>query len=306
MALPFGVLPAPFLGDEHVPIEGVSRPLIPARTDVTLQFQAWAEFDTQSPGGSSSTGSPRGYNHWEALWAASETGADDSSLATPLASGPSDGTIYYSQTARDASIVLRKLNRFPAQVVEQWQPARTDEVFYWLKNIHATGVSPSSLSGLSNTTANVIFEPTRQDALLLRFCELFFFFFLFSFFFFLSSTTVSSTLTSTSTSTSRQLHLALQGLPRRRTRLILPPVYETIRPLLPKQYPPCPDGDLYVRVLPERDKSTVYRQYRRYGAQVPGHPYAQRAPPDPEVDDGRGHRDRDAAHVERMVLGKHA
>lgn len=164
--LSFGQLLPPFFEDEPVHIEGVFHPLISANGNVPMQHPLWAESGIQASG---STSSSSDLSCWQALWP-TETTMCETDLSVELACPP-DCTLH-SQTAHDASIVLRKLKAFPARYIENWQPEETDDVLYWLR-LQSSAASPSSPQGQIDATVASNADPTREDAVLLRLCEVF-------------------------------------------------------------------------------------------------------------------------------------
>lgn len=83
---------------------------------------------------------------------------------------PPDCTLH-SLRAHEASAVLRRINAFPAQCLENWQSEGTDEVLYWLK-LQNSETSPSSPSSQVDTAATGAADPTWDDAVLLRLCKI--------------------------------------------------------------------------------------------------------------------------------------
>lgn len=158
-----GQLPSPFVGDELAHFAGFSRPLIPPKSDVPVQQPPWTEPGQQARG---STSPLRNLSHWHELWPAR------SGISSIDAKGegicPPDCTLH-SKIAHDASMVLCKIDALPAQFVEEWQPERTDDVLYWMK-LQSSAASPSS-SNQIDAVVNPVTDPTREDAVLLRFCK---------------------------------------------------------------------------------------------------------------------------------------
>lgn len=149
----FGQLPPPFIEDELIHIEGVSRPLLPPKSDARTQVRA-------------SASSPDSPSHWQAVWPTKLAPRETDPIAEPAC--PPDCTLH-SQAAHDASIVLRKMNAFPARYMEQWQPDGTDDVLYWLQ-LQSPAVStpppPSQVDAAEMSTT----DPNVEDAVLLRLC----------------------------------------------------------------------------------------------------------------------------------------
>lgn len=160
--------------------------------------------------------------------------------------------LIHTEAFHAAAVLLTKIIALPVQFVHQWQPDRTDEIFFWLsQQVPFEAVSPSRPT---HSVSSLPFQPTRQDADLLRICE-----YLAKPASFSDGDSVSEDPSSTDASNlenkkkSRQFHLALQSLTRRGPGYQYKPLYEAVHSILPAQPFADPDIDLHVSVLPERD-----------------------------------------------------
>lgn len=77
------------------------------------------------------------------------------------------GCTFHSEAQHTADLLLGRIVALPGTYVAQWQPAKTDEVLHWLNRQVAFEVSSP---GTPNSVPVSPFQPTRQDAELLRIC----------------------------------------------------------------------------------------------------------------------------------------
>lgn len=164
VAPPFGLLPSAF-ADEHVSIAGVTEPLLPPASfqpqqQHQLASTTWGQFaeDVVSAPWS---------DHWQSFWMAS-SGRDASPSQQVGSSLCLPGCILHSRAYHSAALLIENMIAFPANYVQQWRPEKTDEVLFWLnRQIAFEASSPDSSSG----RMVLPFQPTRQDAELLRICK---------------------------------------------------------------------------------------------------------------------------------------
>lgn len=163
--LPFGLLPSVFAGDEHVLTAGVAEALLPA---VQLQHQQQHQWSSTSWGGAEDSIVPTTWNdHWSRLWAASFSRDTDPSQSVE-SNMCQPGCNVHSEAYHCAETLVGKIIAFPANYVQQWRPEKTEEVLFWLKRQMAFDASSPSMV---NRRLTLAFQPTKQDAELLRICE---------------------------------------------------------------------------------------------------------------------------------------
>lgn len=76
--------------------------------------------------------------------------------------------MFHSEAYHSAALLLDEVIAFPANYVKHWRPEKTDEVLFWLnRQMASTASSPNLVSG----KVALPFQPTRQDAELLRICK---------------------------------------------------------------------------------------------------------------------------------------
>lgn len=129
-----------------------------------MQQATWGGPGLQARASTSSQGSPV---NWPGPWPVTMGTGKSDRTAEPAC--PPDCALH-SQAAHDASMLLRKINAFPARYVELWQPDGTDDVLRWLhfQNPAASPSLPSQVDALAAPTAG----PSREDAVLLRLCKI--------------------------------------------------------------------------------------------------------------------------------------
>lgn len=173
-----GLLPSVFVGDEHVLVDGVHEALLPATSQLLQQQQQQLQKQREQqqqqqqqrqrpreewPQYAQATTSSTGWDdHWQGL-----SPAMIQRDGSPGGCQPDCG--IHTEAFHDARVLLAKIIDFPGQYVQQWQPGRTDEVLLWLNQ--QASFEPSSPSGSLSGSASLPFQPTRQDAELLRICE---------------------------------------------------------------------------------------------------------------------------------------
>lgn len=130
-----------------MPVDGISQPLLPSNTRIQQQRPSspWSQFPT-----SNATG---WFSHWQ---------EPDPAQIVALSTCPPDCAAH-SEAFHAAEVLLRKIVTFPARFTQQWQAEKTDEVLYWLDQ--------QAFSNAANNGTGLPFQPTRQDAELLRICE---------------------------------------------------------------------------------------------------------------------------------------
>lgn len=169
------LLPSVFIGDGHTLDQGITEALLPEALQLfhpQQQEQQWSPTDWPQFAETSRMGWG---SHWQSLWSASFRRGVSPVLSDTCRP---DCTIH-SEAVHAATVLLNKFTAWPGQYVQLWQPGRTDEVLFWLtQQISPEASSPPSPS---SSFADLPFQPTRQDAGLLRICEECCFF---SFFFF--------------------------------------------------------------------------------------------------------------------------
>ncbi|KAJ4396604.1 hypothetical protein N0V93_000825 [Gnomoniopsis smithogilvyi] len=161
--LPFGLLPPAFAGDEHVSIAGVADALLPSVSPQFQQQQQWPSTDWGDLSESMVT-PPSSDDYWHGLWTAS-LGRDTSTPSQINSGDCQPGCTIHSGIYHSAELLLGEVIAFPANYVQQWQPEKTDEVLFWLtRQMGLTASSPS----MASARLELSFQPTRQDAELLR------------------------------------------------------------------------------------------------------------------------------------------
>lgn len=168
LTTPSGLFPSAFLGDDLVPVEGVSQPLLPTCPSLLYQQQCWPS--TGWPQFAETPTSPTGWgSHWQGLWSVS-FGRDDVDPCQQVESSICQADcMVHTEAFHAAAVLLNKIIGFPAQFVHQWRPERTDEIFFWLSQ--QVSFEPVSPLNLTHGVPSLPFQPTRQDADLLRICE---------------------------------------------------------------------------------------------------------------------------------------
>lgn len=163
--LPFGLIPSAFSGDEHVSIGGVAQALLPPASP---QLQQHHQTSSSDWGQFAESIFPAPWNnHWQGLWTAPfGSDAGPSPQAEPNTCQPR--CTIHSEAYHSAALLLGKIIAFPANYVQQWRPEKTDEVLFWLNWQAAFMASPP---GSTSGTMARSFQPTRQDAVLLRICK---------------------------------------------------------------------------------------------------------------------------------------
>lgn len=163
--LPFGLLPSVFAGDEHVLIAGVAEALLPA---VQPQSQQQHQWPCTNWGDEEDSMVPTTWNdYWSGLWAASFE-RDVGSLQSVESNVCQPECKMHSEACHSAATLMSKIIAFPANYVQQWRPEKTEEVLFWLNRQMAFDASSPTSASRRLTLA---FQPTRQDAELLRICE---------------------------------------------------------------------------------------------------------------------------------------
>lgn len=154
-------------------MDGVDQPLLPPRTIFPPQQASWpptiqspaywpsVNFDTQyqlhAPASS--------FNQRQSLWAPPPP-ESMSPLASTVCSFDCE---IHTEAYHDALVLLYKRNRLPAQFIQGWQPARTDEIMLWfVQQEHV--LSPPSLAYADGQLHQPTL-PTRQDGEMLRVCK---------------------------------------------------------------------------------------------------------------------------------------
>lgn len=162
--VPFGLLPLAFAGDEHLVIGGVTKALLPPDFAHIQQKEQWSA--TNWGDFAANTLSAPWSGHWQGLPITS-FGSDASPARQAQLSTCQPGCTIHSETQHTAERLLRRLAAFPAEFVQQWQPTKTDGVLFWLsRQVAFEASSPGSPNSLMASS----FQPTRQDAELLRIC----------------------------------------------------------------------------------------------------------------------------------------
>ncbi|CAN8106163.1 unnamed protein product [Discula destructiva] len=156
------LLPSAFAGDEHIFVHGVDQALLPPNPAQIHQQQQ------------------RSSEYWEDLsgdpvpepWNGSSRGLSSASFgrgAAPphhaqLNTCPPSCT-FHSETQHTAGMLLARIVALPADYVQQWDPAKTDEVMGWLNR---QWTFEASSPGSPNSVIMPPSQSTRQDAELLR------------------------------------------------------------------------------------------------------------------------------------------
>lgn len=163
--VPFGLLPSAFAGDEHVRIDGVTRALLPP-VPIQTQPQQWSP--TNWSGFAENTVSAPWGGHWQGDFTASFAGDASPPHSAQLSTCP-PGCTFHSDAHHTADMLFGRIVAFPADFVQQCNPAKTDEVLFWLDRQAAFEAS-SPRPGSPNSLMAPPLQPTRQDAELLRIC----------------------------------------------------------------------------------------------------------------------------------------
>lgn len=161
-SLPPGLLPSAFAGDELTVAQGISQALLPTTSELFQQQQQWPPTDW-----------PQLLEAGSTQWSSHCRGLCSPTLKRSMIPGLSDtcqpDCTVHSEAFHAAAVLLNMFKAWPGQHIQHWQPGKNDEILFWL--VQQLSPEASSPSSPSSSFADLSFQPTRQDAELLRICK---------------------------------------------------------------------------------------------------------------------------------------